>query len=54
MFANFHGLIFLTDTGMSTGVDTGLGAVLMIEGVGAAQPVATALFANGTTQVLLH
>ncbi len=54
MFANFNGLVFLTDTGMSTGVDSGLGAVLQVDGAGTAHPVATALFADGTSQVLLR
>jgi hypothetical protein len=54
MFAHFSGLIFLIDTGMSRGVDSGLGGVLQVAGVGTATPTATALFADGTSQVLLH
>jgi hypothetical protein len=53
MFANFNGLFFIIDTGMSRGVDSGLGAVLQIDGIGT-QPVATALYANGSSQVLFH
>jgi hypothetical protein len=53
MCANFNGLLFLIDVGMSRGVDGALGAVLEIDGIGA-KPTATALFANGTSQVLFH
>jgi hypothetical protein len=54
MFAQFNGLLFLTDTGMSRGVDSALGAVLRIDGIGTARPSATALFADGTSRVLLR
>jgi hypothetical protein len=54
MFIQFGGLLFLTDTGMSRGVDGALGAVLRIDGIGTAQPSATALFADGTSQALLR
>jgi hypothetical protein len=53
MFTNFKGLIFLIDCGMSRGVDTGFGAVLQIDGIGS-QPTATAVYGNGTSQVLFH
>jgi hypothetical protein len=52
MFSNFKGLIFLTDTGMSRGVDSGLGAVLEITGIGTPQASATAYFADGTRQAM--
>ncbi|HKO57736.1 MAG TPA: metallophosphoesterase [Thermoanaerobaculia bacterium] len=47
MFANFNGLVFLIDMGMSRGVDYSKGALLRIE-----SGTATALFPDGTQKQL--
>jgi len=47
MFTKFAGLVFMIDTGMSRGVDSGRGAVLWIR-----QGKATAVYADGKTEVL--
>jgi hypothetical protein len=48
LFANFSGLVFLIDTGMSRGVDYSTGALLRIEA-----ERATAVFADGSEKPLL-
>jgi hypothetical protein len=51
MFDNFNGLVFLMDMGMSRGVDYSKGALLRIQGEGAAE-TATAIFADGSQEQL--
>jgi hypothetical protein len=51
MFANFDGLVFLIDLGMSQGVDYSKGALLRIERDGGGES-AMELFPDGTQKKL--
>jgi hypothetical protein len=51
MYGKYNGLVFMIDTGMSRGVQSGRGALLLIEPL-KSHPTATALYADGTKSVL--
>lgn len=51
MFSKYDGLVFMIDTGMSRGVQSGRGALLKIEPI-SKHPSATAIYADGTTAKL--
>ena len=51
MYAKYHGLVFMIDTGMSRGVQSGRAALLRIRPIDE-HPSATAIYIDGTTTLL--